>query len=179
VISPLTSLSGKANLRQPGWPPWRKFDVNTTAGTMILGPDFKEFVQSLNDNGVCYLVVGGYAVALHGHPRYTKDLDVWLWLDRDNALQVVAALDQFGFGTLGLEPEDFLVADQIIQLGYPPNRIDLLTSLPGVEFGECYDERVVVELDGVAVNFIDLKNLRKNKLASGRYQDLADLENLT
>ena len=153
--------------------------MNTTAGTMILSPDFKEFVQSLNDNGVRYLIVGGYAVALHGHPRYTKDLDVWLWLDRDNALQVVAALDQFGFGTLGLEPEDFLVADQIIQLGYPPNRIDLLTSLPGVEFGECYDERVVVELDGVAVNFIDLKNLRKNKLASGRYQDLADLENLT
>ena len=146
---------------------------------MILSQDFKEFVQSLNDNGVRYLIVGGYAVALHGHPRYTKDLDVWLWLDRDNALQVIAALDQFGFGTLGLKPEDFLVADQIIQLGYPPNRIDLLTSLPGVEFGECYDERVVVEIDGVAVNFIDLENLRRNKLASGRYQDLADLENLT
>ena len=146
---------------------------------MILGPDFKEFVQSLNDNGVRYLVVGGYAVALHGHPRYTKDLDIWLWLDRDNALQVVAALDQFGFGSLGLGPEDFLVADQIIQLGYPPNRIDLLTSLPGVEFGECYDKRVVVVLDGVAVNFIDLENLRKNKRATGRYQDLADLENLT
>lgn len=153
--------------------------MSTTAGTMILGPDFKEFVQSLNDNDVRYLVVGGYAVALHGHPRYTKDLDVWLWLDRQNALQVVAALEQFGFGSLGLTPEDFLVADQIIQLGYPPNRIDLLTSLPGVEFSECYDERVVVELDGVAVNFIDLKNLRKNKRASGRYQDLADLENLT
>ncbi|HSN78015.1 MAG TPA: DUF6036 family nucleotidyltransferase [Anaerolineae bacterium] len=145
----------------------------------MLSQDFKEFVQSLNDNGVRYLIVGGYAVALHGHPRYTKDLDVWLWLDRDNALQVIAALDQFGFGTLGLKPEDFLVADQIIQLGYPPNRIDLLTSLPGVEFGECYDERVVVEIDGVAVNFIDLENLRRNKLASGRYQDLADLENLT
>lgn len=145
---------------------------------MILSPDFKEFVRSLNDNGVRYLVVGGYAVALHGHPRYTKDLDIWLWLDRENALQTVAALDQFGFGTLGLEPEDFLVADQIIQLGYPPNRIDLLTSLPGVQFDACYTDRVVVEIDGVAVNFIDLENLKKNKQASGRYQDLADLENL-
>lgn len=84
---------------------------------MILSPDFKEFVQSLNDNGVRYLVVGGYALALHGHPRYTKDLDIWLWLDRQNALLVVAALQQFGFGSLGLTPEDFLVADQIIQLG--------------------------------------------------------------
>lgn len=145
---------------------------------MILSPDFKEFVQSLNDNRVRYLIVGGYAVALHGHPRYTKDLDIWLWLDRDNALQVVAALDQFGFGSLRLTPEDFLVADQIIQLGYPPNRIDLLTSLPGVEFSACYGDRVVVEIDGITMSFIDLESLRKNKLASGRYQDLADLENL-
>lgn len=152
--------------------------MNTTAGTMILSPDFNEFVQSLNDNGVRYLIVGGYAVALHGHPRYTKDLDVWLWLDRDNALQVVAALDQFGFGSLGLKPEDFLVADQIIQLGYPPNRIDLLTSLPGVEFEACYADRMIVEIDGVAANFIDLDNLKRNKQASGRFQDLADLENL-
>ena len=145
---------------------------------MILSPDFKEFVQSLNDNNVRYLVVGGYAVALHGHPRYTKDLDIWLWLDQTNAFQTVAALDQFGFGSLGLRPDDFLVADQIIQLGYPPNRIDLLTTLSGVEFDAWYADRVVVELEGTAVNFIDLENLKKNKQASGRYQDLADLENL-
>lgn len=145
---------------------------------MMLSPDFKEFVQSLNDNGVRYLVVGGYAVALHGYPRYTKDLDIWIWLDRDNAVQTVAALNQFGFGSLGLKPEDFLVADQIIQLGYPPSRIDLLTTLPGVVFEECYTNRVIVEIDGIAVNFIDLENLKKNKQAAGRYQDLADLENL-
>ena len=145
---------------------------------MIWNPDFKEFVQSLNDNGVRYLVVGGYAVAFHGHPRYTKDLDIWLWLDRKNAAQTIAALDQFGFGSLGLKPEDFLTADQIVQLGYPPNRIDLLTTLPGVEFDECYANRVVVEIDNVAVSFIDLESLKKNKQASGRFQDLADLENL-
>ena len=145
---------------------------------MILSRDLKEFVQSLNDNGVHYLVVGGYAVALHGHPRYTKDLDIWLWPDQDNAIQTVAALQEFGFGSLDLKPDDFLVVDQIIQLGYPPNRIDLLTTLPGVDFVECYTQRVIIDLDGVAVNFIDLENLKKNKQASGRYQDLADLENL-
>lgn len=145
---------------------------------MILSPDFKEFVQSLSDNGVRYLVVDGYAVALHGHPRYTKELDIWLWLDQSNAIQTVAALDQFGFGSLGLKSEDFLAADQIVQLGYPPNRIDLLTTLPGVEFDECYIDRVVVDIDGVAVSFIDLENLKKNKQASGRFQDLADLKNL-
>lgn len=145
---------------------------------MILNPDFREFIQSLNDNGVRYLIVGGYAVAFHGHPRYTKDLDIWLWLDRDNAVHVVEALRQFGFGSVGLQPQDFLVADQIIQLGYPPNRIDLLTSLPGVEFSKCYADRVIVEIDGVAMNFIDLANLKANKQAAGRFQDLADLENL-
>ncbi|MEI2689099.1 MAG: hypothetical protein V9H69_05045 [Anaerolineae bacterium] len=117
-------------------------------------------------------------VVLHGHPRYTKDLDVWLWLDGDNANRVIAALEQFGFGSLGVQVDDFLVADQIIQLGYPPNRIDLLTTLPGVEFEACYADRVIVEIDGVAVNFIDLDNLKRNKQASGRFQDLADLENL-
>ena len=145
---------------------------------MNLSPDFREFLQSLSDNGVRYLVVGGYAVAFHGHPRYTKDLDIWLQPDAENATKVVAALEQFGFGSLDLTPHDFTAADQIIQLGYPPNRIGLLTTLPGITFDECYDARVVVEVDSLAVCFIDLDNLRTNKRASGRYQDLADLENL-
>ena len=145
---------------------------------MKLTPDLKEFIQLLGDNSVRYLIVGGYAVAFHGHPRYTKDLDIWIRLEPSNAARIVAALRQFGFGSLDLQPADFLAVDQIIQLGYPPNRIDLLTTLPGVDFDECYEGRVVVEVDGVTVNFIDLENLRKNKAASGRFQDLADLENL-
>jgi hypothetical protein len=148
------------------------------AGNMTLNQDFKEFIQSLNDNNVRYLVVGGYAVALHGHPRYTKDIDVWLWLNEQNAARMMKALEQFGFGSIGLTAEDFLEPDQIIQLGYPPNRIDMLTTLPGVDFDECYAARVEAELDGIKVNFIDLDNLKKNKKASGRTQDLADLENL-
>jgi hypothetical protein len=144
----------------------------------VLNQDFKEFIQSLNDNHVRYLVIGGYAVALHGYPRYTKDLDVWIEISADNAENIARALDQFGFGSLGLRAADFLATDQIIQLGYPPNRIDLITTPSGVDFESCFATRVEVVIEGVTVNFIDLENLKRNKKASGRLQDLADLENL-
>ena len=144
----------------------------------MLNPDFKEFIQSLNDNQARYLVVGGYAVALHGYPRYTKDIDIWIDMNPANATRIVQALQQFGFGSLGLKEQDFLDAETIIQLGYPPRRIDLLTTLPGVNFDACFSARVVVDIDGVPVNFIDLENLKKNKRATGRAQDIADIENL-
>jgi hypothetical protein len=145
---------------------------------MVLTPDFKEFIQSLNDNEVRFLIVGGYAVAFHGHPRYTKDLDIWIWVDDHNAENVIKALDQFGFASLQLTPADFLDANMVVQLGYPPNRIDLIMGLVGVDFDTCYPVRVEEEVEGVILPFIDLENLKKNKRASGRYQDLADLENL-
>ena len=146
---------------------------------MVLNQDFKEFIQSLNKNKVRYLIIGGYAVAYHGHPRYTKDLDIWIELDRKNAANLIEALSQFGFASLGLTTEDFLEPDQIIQLGYPPNRIDILNTLQGVDFESCYGSRVIATVDNMPMNFIDLENLRKNKKATGRLQDLADLENLT
>ncbi|MEM7111886.1 MAG: DUF6036 family nucleotidyltransferase [Chloroflexota bacterium] len=145
---------------------------------MILNQDFKEFIQSLNDHNVRYLVVGGYAVAYHGHPRYTKDLDVWLWIDEQNAGNIVNALSQFGFGSLGLQKSDFLEPGIIVQLGYPPQRIDLITGLVGVVFKECFSKRMEEVIDGVTVPFIDLENLKKNKIASGRPQDIADVNNL-
>lgn len=145
---------------------------------MVLNPDFKDFIESLNANGVRYMVVGGYAVALHGHPRYTQDMDVWIQRDEENASRMIQALADFGFGSLDLAAEDFLVPDQIVQLGYAPNRIDILTTLPGVEFEPCYASRVEVRLDDLPVSFIALENLKQNKRASGRHQDLADLENL-
>lgn len=125
-----------------------------------------------------YLIFGGYAVALHGYPRYTIDLDIWIELNPDNAAKMIKALDQFGFSSLGLRVEDFLEPDQIIQLGYPPNRIDLITSMPGVDFECCFTSRIKVIIDDLLINFIDLENLKKNKRAVGRLQDLADLENL-
>jgi hypothetical protein len=172
------SLIGVHNTIPLGSMPLNRSGKSTINGGTVLNRDFKEFIQSLNDNHVCYLVVGGYAVAFHGHPHYTKDIDIWVELTKENAEKVLKALEQFGFGSLGLRQEDFLVPDQTIQLGYPPSRIDLITTLSGVDFATCYASRVQIDIDGVQVNFIDLENLRKNKQASGRHQDLADLESL-
>lgn len=144
----------------------------------MLNQDFKEFIASLNSHRVRYLVVGGYAVAFHGHPRYTKDLDVWVELSEQNAERLIEALRTFGFGSLGLKPDDFLIPGQVVQLGNPPNRIDLLVTISGVIFEDCYARRLQIVIDEVTVNFIDLDSLRKNKEAAGRHQDLADLENL-
>ena len=144
----------------------------------MLSKDFKEFVELLNENNVKYLVVGGYAVALHGNPRYTKDLDIWIEPSPDNAKKILNALGKFGFSSLELEVKDFLEKDQIIQLGYPPNRIDLLTTLTGLNFEKCYRSRVQVKIQDIFINFIDIENLKKNKRATGRTQDLADIENL-
>ena len=129
----------------------------------MLNKDFKDFIKLLNENDVHYIIIGGYALAFHGFPRYTKDLDIWIELSPENADNVLKALDDFGFGSLGLKPEDFLESDQIIQLGYPPNRIDLLTTLKDIIFEDCYKARVVVNIQGLKINFIDLENLKKNK----------------
>ena len=145
----------------------------------MLSRDFREFIESLNANSVRYLVVGGYAVALHGYPRYTKDLDVWIEPTAQNAQNVLNALTAVGFGSLDISTGDFLEENTIIQLGYPPNRIDLMTTLSGLTFEACYPERVQVEIRGVLIDFIDLENLKTNKKETGRPQDLADLENLT
>jgi len=144
----------------------------------MLSKDFKEFIELLNKNDVRYLVVGGYAVAFHGYPRYTKDMDVWIDRSPANAGKLLKALGEFGFGSLNLTPDDFLEADQIIQLGYPPNRIDILTSCTGLDFDDCYGAKVDFEMDGVRVQFIDIESLKKNKRSTGRTQDLADAENL-
>ena len=143
----------------------------------MLNQDFKEFIQLLNDNQVNYLVIGG-AIAVHGHPRYTKDIDIWIKISEENSQKIITALTEFGFGSLGLTAQDFQEPHQIIQFGYPPNRIDLITSPDGIDFQTCYVSKIEVILDDITVKFIDLDNLKKNKLASGRFQDLADLENL-
>ena len=145
---------------------------------MAFNKDFREFIQLLNDHEVLYLVVGGYAVAFHGYPRYTKDIDLWIWIDQGNVEKLLNVLDDFGFGSLDLKVEDFISPEQVIQLGYPPNRIDILTDLKGVDFKQCYSSRVEFSIEGTKINFIDLGNLKKTKKATGRHQDLADLENL-
>lgn len=144
----------------------------------MLSKDFKEFIELLNKNNVKYLIVGGYAVAFHGHPRYTKDIDLWIELSDINARRIINALKEFGFESLNLKPNDFLKVDQVIQLGYPPDRIDILTSLKDIKFEDCYKKKVQVVIQELKMFFIDIENLKKNKHATGRLQDLADIENL-
>lgn len=145
---------------------------------MPLGRDFRDMLAELERHGVRYLVVGGLAVAVHGTPRYTKDLDVWVELSEDNATRLVAAIDAFGLGSLGLVVGDFLEPDIVVQLGYEPNRIDLLTSLTGVEFADAYPKRVTVRIDDVAIPVIDRDSLIANKRALGRPHDLDDVKGI-
>jgi len=144
----------------------------------MFSQDFKEFVELLIKNQVEYLIVGGYAVGLHGHPRYTGDLDIWLNPTNDNATRILACVNEFGFSSFQLTEKDFLIEGNIIQLGYPPLRIDLLTQIDGVTFESCYLNKVEVEIDGINVNFISLKDLIKNKQKSGRLRDLDDINHL-
>ena len=143
-----------------------------------LPQDFKEFLKLLNDHKVEYLLIGGYAVGYHGYPRATADMDIWIAMDPANAGKIVAALKEFGFNSPDLSADLFLKEKQIIRMGVPPVRIEIATTISGVNFGDCFDKRLVAELDGVKVNLISLSHLKINKRASARHQDLADLENL-
>jgi predicted nucleotidyltransferase len=146
--------------------------------TTRLPADFKEFLKLLAAHKVEYLLIGGYAVGYYGYPRATADMDIWIAMNPANADRVVTVLKEFGFKSPELPPELFLKEWQIIRLGVPPVRIELATTISGVDFSECYAQRVVDVLDGVKVNLISLKHLKANKKASARHQDLADLENL-
>jgi hypothetical protein len=145
---------------------------------MELNPDFQEFLRSFVDHDVRFLIVDGYALAAHGHPRYTKDLDVWVWTDPSNAERVVAALEEFGFGGLGLASADFEEPGVVVQLGREPQRIDILTIATGLEFDDAYEHRVLVDVGGLPVPFISVDDLRTNKLATGRLRDQADAADL-
>jgi hypothetical protein len=127
---------------------------------------------------VRYLVVGGHAVAFHGKPRFTKDIDVWLEPTPENARRALAALDDFGFGSVGLSEQDFTTPGMIVQLGVAPNRIDLLTAIDGVEFAEAWEGRIDGAFGDQRVSYLGRRELIRNKIASGRAQDLADLEAL-
>jgi hypothetical protein len=141
--------------------------------------DFKEFLELLNKNDVEYLIVGGYAVSFHGYPRYTGDLDVWINPTKENAKKILKSLIEFGFQSSELSEEDFIKENQVIQLGYPPVRIDIINTIDSVDFNEAYDSKVVLEFDNMIINFISLEHLIKNKKATGRARDIDDIENLT
>ena len=145
---------------------------------MEVSQDFRELLASFNASEVEYVIVGAHALAHHGAPRYTGDLDVLVRPDPANAGRVVAALEAFGFGSVGLTPADFTKPDQIIQLGYPPVRIDLVTSLSGVTWDQVDRGKVAGTYADVSVHFIGREEYVLNKKVAGRKKDLADLEAL-
>lgn len=141
-------------------------------------PDFKELLILFNANKVEYLIVGGYALAFHGQPRYTGDIDIFVRPDQANARRVMAALRAFGFESEGLTAEDFEKPDKVVQLGVPPVRVDLITSLSGVSWEEAFSGRAAGFYDDLPVFFIGLNEFILNKKTTGRKKDLADIEAL-
>jgi len=146
--------------------------------SLDLDPDFAEFVECLARRDVRYLIVGGYALAAHGLPRATGDLDVWVMVDPANAEGVVGALQDFGFGSLDLTVDDFLAPDHVVQLGYPPYRIDILTAIDGVTFDDAWSRRLTITSAGLTLPVIGRDDLIANKLASGRPRDLDDVDRI-
>jgi hypothetical protein len=143
-----------------------------------LPDDFKEFLKLLGSNGIEYLPIGGYAVNVYGYVRTTNDLDVWANANPENAARIDRALREFGFTTEALTLDLFLARNNVIRMGLPPVRIEILTSVSGVEFDVCYAEKEMIQIEEMAVPVISLVRLRQNKAASARAKDIADLENL-
>ena len=140
--------------------------------------DFREFLKLLNENEVEYLLIGGYAVTYHGYPRSTYDMDIWIGISQRNAVKMTQVMESFGFNRGDVSPELFLTERCMVRMGVPPVRLEVLTSLSGVNFASCFRNRTIDFIDGVEVNIIGLKDLRQNKAASGRAKDLNDLEKL-
>lgn len=143
-----------------------------------LPADFSAFLKSLNSASVEYLLIGGYAVGIHGYVRATNDLDVWVRISPTNAASIVQALREFGFSSPNLTEALFLAGGNVVRMGVPPMRLELLTSIAGVDFDECYAERLMVPMGDVTAPVISLHRLRQNKRAAGRAKDIADIENL-
>ena len=145
---------------------------------MIFEQDFIDFIELLNQHQVEYMIVGAHALAYHGRPRHTGDLDIWIKPNVENASRMIKVLADFGFGSVGLVEQDFLRENYVTQLGYPPLRIDILNSISGVEFDEAYANRVEGDVEDLKINFINISEFIRNKEASGRKKDLGDIASL-
>ncbi len=146
--------------------------------TIRLPQDFRYFLKLLNCHKVDYLIIGGFAVGYHGYPRATGDMDIWISNSPENADKMVTVLKEFGFDVPELNADLFLKKRQVVRMGMPPIRIEVLTDISGVSFDECYNKRVTDFIDNINVNIINSEHLKKNKKASGRIKDLNDLEYL-
>ena len=140
--------------------------------------DFEDFIMLCNKYELEYLVIGGFAVSIHGYPRTTKDLDICINKNEANASKLIQILEDFGFGSLNFKIEDFVKDNMITQLGYEPIRIDILNDLNGVDFDVAFQNKRVVQMNGVPTNFIGYYELIENKEKAGRDQDLLDVKKL-
>jgi len=145
---------------------------------MRLSSDLRELLELLNSRGVEYVIVGAHSLAFHGRPRYTGDLDILVRATPENGAKLVELLNEFGFADSGFKESDFTEPEQVIQLGRPPNRIDLLTSISGVATAEALATKIATRLDDIPVFVLSKEALIQNKRAVGRPQDLADLDTL-
>jgi hypothetical protein len=145
---------------------------------MKLSADLREFIELLNSHRVEFVIVGGHALAWHGLPRYTKDIDILVNTSAENCEALARVINDFGFASSGLKADDFAAKNIVIQLGLEPNRIDILTGISGVDWEEAWATRVHGELDDLSVSFLGKDTYIKNKLASGRIQDHADVSRL-
>ena len=143
-----------------------------------LNKDFRSFIELLESEEVEYLVVGGYAVAWHGFPRYTGDIDFFVAIHEDNAARLLKVFERFGFGDIGLEKEDFLKESFVVEIGREPRKIQVLTGIDGVHFADCYSKSVEADVEGLRLRLIGKEDLLRNKAASGRAKDLIDLDEL-
>ena len=146
---------------------------------MFINSDFSDLLRIFNDHNVKYLVIGGYAVVQYAEPRFTKDLDVLISTDPENAEAVYNALREFGAPLAGLTPKDFSEEGFFFQMGVPPVRVDVLMGIPGIQFDECWERRMKVDFDGLKVMFISKQDLIVSKRAAGRPQDLIDADLLS
>jgi predicted nucleotidyltransferase len=145
---------------------------------MTLAKDFEDFIRLLNYHQVEYMIVGGYALGFHGAPRYTGDIDIWINISDQNADKMLRVIIEFGFAALGFERTDFLKPGYITQIGQPPLRIDILNSIDGVSFEEAVKNKQIIDIDGLAVAYVGLRDFIKNKEATDRLKDRSDIEEI-
>jgi hypothetical protein len=174
----MTGIIGCPNPPPAASKPWHFCGGSISKSGNSLNRDFKEFLGLLLEETVEFALVGGFAVAYHGYPRFTGDMDILIARDEGNAGKVLRVLQRFGFGSLRISAEDLTAEANVIQLGFPPVRIDLITSVDGVENGEIFAGRIIDDFYGLKIPIISLEHLKRNKRATGRMQDLLDLQNL-
>ncbi len=142
----------------------------------MLNKDYREILQILLENKVAFLVVGAYAMSVHGYPRATGDIDIWIAANNENAKKIMKSLKSFGAYLGDIKEKDFTEPNIVFQIGIAPRRIDIITQLSGLDFDEAYQDRIYTEIDGLSIPVISVSKLIENKLATGRKKDIYDVE---